>query len=265
MTQFPTVEISLPEYLPPGLTHVTVKSPALNRRADLTCYVPPAAAKAQALPLVILLHGVYGSHWAWVGKGGAHRVLDRLIAEECLPPMMLVMPSDGLFGDGSGYVTHQDADYARWIVDEVAAAAVLVEARAASSPRFIAGLSMGGYGAMRLGALHPDRFRAFSGLSSVTDFANMERFVAASGHQYDLREKEPLRLIDCLLQSRDKLPPFRFDCGSEDMLIEENRALHSDLVAAGVPHDYAEHPGGHDWSYWHAHLADTLRFFAARL
>jgi len=262
MPTFSTVEISDPAFMPSGLSHVTVKSAALRRRSDLTCYIPPSAAGQKALPLVILLHGVYGSHWAWLGKGGAHQVLETLLAQAAVAPMMLAMPSDGLFGDGSGYLRHQDADYAKWIVEEVPAAAALVDARITTSPVFITGLSMGGYGALRLGALHPQIFRAFSGMSSVTCFENMERFVAASGHTYRLDESKPLGLAECMLAQRATLRPFRFDCGTEDILIEENRALHKALLETGIPHEYAEHPGGHEWPYWHQHLADQLRFFA---
>lgn len=265
MPAFSTVEISAPEFMPAGFSHVTVKSAALGRRADLTCYLSPQGQGTGPLPLVILLHGVYGSHWAWTGKGGAHQVLDRLVQEQTVPPMMLVMPSDGLFGDGSGYLRHHDADYARWIVEEVPAAAALVDERASGSARFITGLSMGGYGALRLGALHPGSFRAFSGMSSVTCFENMERFVAASGHSYQLEETSPLSLLDCIASQRGALAPFRFDCGTEDILIGENRALHHGLVEAGIPHEYAEHSGGHEWNYWHQHLADQLRFFAEHL
>jgi enterochelin esterase-like enzyme len=64
-----------------------------------------------------------------------------------------------------------------------------------------------------------------------------------------------------MVKHRDRLPPLRFDCGTEDLLIEENRQLHRDLTAAEVPHTYQEFPGGHDWPYWEAHIADSLRFF----
>jgi S-formylglutathione hydrolase FrmB len=100
-------------------------------------------------------------------------------------------------------------------------------------------------------------------MSSVTEFSNMERFVAASGHEYRLAPQPPLSLADCLVQQRDVLRPFRFDCGSEDILVLENRNLHQRLLTEGIPHDYAEHSGRHDWPYWHQHLADQLRFFTA--
>ena len=246
-----------------GIHHVTVKSAALRRRADISFYVPPEA-RVEKLPLVILLHGVYGSHWAWLYKGGAHQVLDRLIKEENLPPIMLAMPSDGLWGDGSGYVQHRDADYSRWIVDEVPEAAAEIDARCKDAPRFISGLSMGGYGALRLGLLHPQKFAGISAHSSITNVVQMQGFVEEPLAEFDLTDTEPLAVIDCAKLS-SHLPHLRFDCGTEDILIEHNRTLHRDLQAAGIPHGYEEFPGGHTWDYWHAHLADTLRFFKACL
>ena len=258
---FRTIEVSLPDFTPPGFLFVTVKSAALRRRADLSLYVPPLAPTGQPLPLVILLHGVFGSHWAWLFKGGAHEVLERLMREEGLPPMMLAMPSDGLWGDGSGYACHESADHHRWIVEEVPAAAVLADPRAARSQRFIAGLSMGGYGAMRLGALHPHLFSGISAHSSCTNLSDLHGFVEEPAEQYVLQETEPLAVVDCLRKNAASLPPLRFDCGTEDELLEHNRALHGQLLAAEIPHHYQEFPGGHTWEYWHRHLADSLRFF----
>ncbi|WP_218280880.1 hypothetical protein [Verrucomicrobium spinosum] len=105
------MEFSDPAFTGPGLRFATVKSNALKRRADVALFTPQGYMP-KSLPLVILLHGVYGSHWAWALKGGAHRVLQRLVSRDEVPPMMLAMPSDGLWGDGSGYLAHQEADYA---------------------------------------------------------------------------------------------------------------------------------------------------------
>ncbi len=263
---FSTLELSDPGLTPPGFHFITVKSPALRRRADISVFIPPGAADAaKPLPLVTLLHGVYGSHWAWLFKGGAHEALTRLMADEGLPPMALAMPSDGLWGDGSGYFRHREADYRAWIVDEVPAAVAQVKPEAAGAPRFLCGLSMGGYGALRLGALHADRYAALSAHSSVTDAADLQNFILESSGPYDLAEDAPLHLLDCLTANASRLPPFRFDCGTEDMLLPANRQLHEALERAGVPHGYEEFPGDHAWDYWHEHLADSLRFFAGVL
>ena len=264
MTTFRTIEISNPDYGEPGVTHVTVKSAALKRRADLSLYVP-TGIHAQPLPLVILLHGVFGSHWAWLYKGGAHRVMDRLIEEEGLPPMVLAMPSDGLWGDGSGYLRHADADYRRWIAEEVPAGAEMAVAGVSSTPRFIAGLSMGGYGALRIGALHAADFKGISAHSSITDVSNMWGFVEEPETAFDLTDDAPPQVLACMKAHAHQLPPLRFDCGTEDELIEANRELNHQLKLANIPHAYAEFPGGHTWEYWHEHLADSLRFFAQQL
>lgn len=261
---FRTLEISNPDYLGGGISFVTVKSAALKRRADISFYVPQGI-KAQKLPVVTLLHGVYGSHWAWLFKGGAHKVLDRLIEHEDLPPMMLAMPSDGLWGDGSGYLHHADADYARWIVEEVPEAAAMIEPNTAHAPRFICGLSMGGYGALRLGALHPEKFQAISAHSSITEPAQMQGFVEETPEQLDLAETRPLQVLACIKMNAHRLPPLRFDCGKEDALIEHNRHLHAELDRASIKHTFQEFPGAHEWSYWHEHLADSLRFFAKQI
>lgn len=244
----------------------TVKSRALGRRADLTLWIPPRAAwRDGRLPLAILLHGVYGSHWAWSAKGGAPRTAQRLLAAGEIAPLALAMPSDGLWGDGSGYLRHEGGDFERWIVEEVPLAA----ARAAPelggwSACCIAGLSMGGFGAIRLGARHPDRFRAISAHSSLTDFSQMARFVEEPLGRYRVAPDER-SLAAVLVQARSRLPPLRFDCGLEDPLLTANRELHGALVAEGIPHAYEEFTGGHEWTYWEKHLEDTLRFFSAAL
>ena len=262
---FGTVEVSDPRFENDGLRCVTVKSPALAQRADITVHVPPAAADGAGVPLVILLHGVYGSHWAWALKGGAHRTHLRLQRDEGLPPFVLAMPSDGLWGDGSGYLPHRTQDFERWIVSEVpAAVAHAAPAVTAASPVFIAGLSMGGFGALRLAGKYPEKFRAASAHSALTTFSRMKDFVEESLGTFTALE-EDRSVLDTLLRSRARLPALRFDCGTDDPLLADNRALHAALTEAGIAHSYEEFPGGHEWPYWENHFADTLRFFARSL
>ncbi len=263
--QFRTVSISDPRYEVEDLREIAVKSPALGGRADITVHAPPAARTAADVPLVLLLHGVYSSHWAWVRNGGAHRLATRLQAEGVLPPCVLAMPSDGLWGDGSGYFRHHTQDFERWIVFEVpAAVARAVPSVTDASPRLIAGLSMGGFGALRLAASYPDRFRAVSGHSSITDVSEMREFVE-EWMEEAIAPASARSVADAMLRHRDQLPAIRFDCGTEDSLLAGNRALHARLTDAGIPHVYEEFAGGHTWDYWAAHLEDTLRFFAGVL
>ncbi len=242
-----------------GLHQITVKSNALRGRGDLTVYCPGNVNRS--MPLVILLHGVYGSHWAWTLNGKVHTTASEMIASGSIKPVIMAMPSDGLFGDGSAYVRHKDKDYEKWIVDEVTqVVGEQFPVQGKSFPVFIAGLSMGGFGALRLGSKFPGKFKAFSGLSSITHFDQLSMFVEDMDQ---LRQNVLVQdgVLDWMIAHRDKLPPFRFDCGREDSLLSHNRELSNRLKTLQIPHIYEEFPGGHSWDYWSVHIRQTLLFF----
>ena len=265
MSSFTRVESSDPRHSRDGLQFVTVKSQALGRRADLTLFAPAGAEALRELPLVLMLHGVYGSHWSWAFQGGAHRTLERLITVGGVPPMVLCMPSDGLWGDGSGYVRHDGQDFEQWIVTEVPAAARLAcPAVGQHSPLFIAGLSMGGFAALRLAGRYPRRFRAASGHSSITELAQLAPLIAEPIDDWQVSPAER-SVLASLTQAAGPLPPLRFDCGVDDPYLEANRELHGALDAAGITHTYEEFAGGHTWDYWQRQLERSLRFFSAQL
>jgi putative tributyrin esterase len=239
-----------------GLQVVSFESVALRGRGDVTVFAPPGTH--HDLPLVVLLHGIYGNHWAWANNGGAHRTAARLMERGLMRPMILAMPADGVWG-GDGYARHHHGDYESWIMDEVvgAVAEVLPELDL-DPPLFLAGLSMGGYGALRLGAKYGRRVLGISAHSAMTHLTESGRFLEdpQSGLQSDKHS-----VLWWLIRHRAALAPLRFDCGTEDPLIEANRRLHSDLTAHGVTHRYQEFPGYHSWDYWALHLPDTLLFF----
>lgn len=265
MAGFRTIELSDPGISAEGLRFVTVKSAALGGRADLCVWVAPGIEPGATAPLIVLMHGVYGSHWAWALKGGAHLCAARLVAEGTLPPVVLAMPSDGLWGDGSGYVPHRDHDFERWIIDEVPlAAAEATGARGAGSPLLLAGLSMGGFAALRLAGKYPDRVTAAAAHSAVTHAAALDALIAESREDWSTRP-EDISVEAALTGAQTPLPPLRFDCGRDDPYLADNRALHLALDRAGIPHRYREAEGGHDWTYWSREIEPTLRFFGSVL
>ncbi|MCB0658774.1 MAG: esterase family protein [Saprospiraceae bacterium] len=265
MSSFRSLERSDPRFTPDGLHFITVKSKHLGGRGDLVAYVPENA-KDQELPMVLLLHGVYGSAWAWAFKGGAHRTAGRLIQENKIPPLVLIMPSDGLFGDGSGYSEMVHGNYEKWILEDVPAS--IKEAFSElifDNHLFICGLSMGGYGALRIGAKYPNHFSGISGHSSVTGKEEWAEFIEESLDALLPKSKEEYDPMHWIQKNKASLPPLRFDCGFSDPLLESNRMLHANLSALDIPHIYQEFPGGHEWSYWEEHLTDSLLFFGRQL
>ena len=260
LARFRTLGVSEPEFETEGLRHLTVSSPALRRRGDITLYAPLTDGP---LPLVILLHGVYGSHWMWAQVAGAHRILQALIDAGSVMPMALAMPSDGLLGDGSGYLPREGEDAETWIWSEVPEAVGTIDPRIPADGRVcVAGLSMGGFGALRLAGNHPEAFVAAAGMSSITDLDQMPIFTT---DPQPVVAHDRHSIVAALRSAGDRLPALWIDCGRDDFLLDHNRALHDQLTAAGIQHLYEEDDGGHEWAYWAKRLPAVLRFFDSAL
>ncbi len=259
---FRTIEISNPKFEKGNLRFITVKTPNLKGRGDICVFVPPLD-NLQDIPLVILLHGVYGSAWAWSQKAGVHVTALQMIEKGEIPPMVIAMPSDGLWGDGSGYMPHDGLDFEKWIVEDVpAAVSETIPCVSEKSDVFISGLSMGGFGALRLGIKYSEKFKAISAHSSITDLEQMPLFVEEPLERYLQEDKSQNSVWGMIKENNTPLPNLRFDCGTEDQLIEYNRTLYQQLSDAGIDHMYEEFPGGHEWEYWGKHIKNTLLFFA---
>ncbi|AHM61142.1 carbohydrate esterase [Flammeovirgaceae bacterium 311] len=245
---------------------MTVKSPNLKGRGDICVFVPPGIRVDQTLPVVLLLHGVYGSAWSWALKAGVHLQASEMIERKEIPPMIIAMPSDGLWGDGSAYLPHNGYNFEQWIVTDVVDAMVEnIPGATRESPLFIAGLSMGGFGALRIGAKYGSRFSGISGLSSITGLEQMKLFVEEDLEHYAQENQVDEDVFNTFQQYRHQLPPIRFDCGTDDLLIEYNRKLHRQLQEAGIAHIYEEYHGGHEWNYWKKYVAVSLNFFNKQL
>ncbi|GAB3649811.1 alpha/beta hydrolase family protein [Echinicola sediminis] len=261
MSSFRTIELSDLPYERDGLRFMTVKSANLQGRGDICLYVPTLDKEVSSLPIYILLHGVYGSAWVWAMKGGLHHTAQQLMDNGAIGPAIIAMPSDGLWGDGSAYFTHHSKSFDQWIVSDVPKAIIenIPEADVHST-LCIGGLSMGGFGALSLGARFPEKFRAISGHSSITSLSQMPLFAEEALEEYSSYCDNP-DVIDLLVKNREKLPKLRFDCGKSDFLLEHNRTLNRQLQAENIPHTYEEFEGGHEWGYWQKYVALTLRFF----
>lgn len=258
---FRTIEVSDREYERDGLRWFTVKSQNLKGRGDVVVYVPETKL-LQPLPVIILLHGVYGSAWSWPFKSGVHLQVKEMIKKKIIPPVMLVFPSDGLWGDGSAYVPHDDYDFEKWIAEDVPLLLKLQFRQITEKSKFfISGLSMGGFGAMKIGAKYPKIFHGFSGHSSITHLDQMKLFVEESMDHYSQQDATDCSVMKTILQNQKTVWPFRFDCGKSDELLAANRKLHKQLMKAGIAHDYEEFDGGHEWPYWEKHISRSILFF----
>jgi putative tributyrin esterase len=288
-------------------------SAALGARKRYLVYLPPsyAAAPSRRYPVAYYLHGAWGAETDWVQQGHLDETLDSLIATG-MPEMIVVMPDgdDGFYTDwvardafagcradtgrrepASTYCV-PIPDYEEYIAqDLVTTVDAGYRTLADRAHRGIAGLSMGGYGALTLALKHPELFSAAASHSGVLSpmydgphpfvapprYAATEAALRASwgGSFWTLispkfgtgpetwRERDPAVLARALLaRDRGAMPALWIDVGSEDGLVDECRAFSAELIAIGIPHHYAEHPGAHEWTYWRSHSAESLPWLA---
>lgn len=254
------IEISDPKFTPENVTLLTINSSHIHGRSDVNVYCE--TTDSSDLPIVLLLHGVYGSNWAWMAMGGVHKVYQSL-RQQGLGEFILVMPSDGGLWQGSAYLPLiKQGNYEQWIVDDVLATVKqYIKPASDHSKVFISGLSMGGYGALRLGAKFPNLFSGISAHSSVTDLTDLQTFIdnPVTDYQTEFRHESDLHYWFSL--NKALLPPLRFDCGRSDPLFASNNTFSQRLTELGVSHHYEVFDGGHEWPYWHEHVAKTLTFF----
>jgi putative tributyrin esterase len=210
---------------------VACHSPALARAVTYTALVPEAGTP----PFAVLyqLHGASDDHRAWIEKSNLLRYVDGL-------PLVVILPS----GENSYYV----GPWEKLVVDDIPAH-VARTFRVRDGRAAIGGLSMGGYGAIRLGLLYPHRY--------VSIFAHSSRLPESTDDRDVGRVAERVE--------RASMPALAFDCGIDDHLLDDSRRFHARLDALGLPHRYREHPGAHTWEYWDEHVREALAWHVRAL
>jgi enterochelin esterase-like enzyme len=258
--RFPNAQLSQPIPGTESLRFLNFRSEALGSRGDVVLFFPPGMESLKRVPLLLLLHGVYGCQWNWWLNGDLNNTALEMLRSGKSAPMMIAMPSDGLWGDGSGYVPHAQADYEKWVVDDLPGCLRELFPQLHPQKFLIGGLSMGGYGALRLGMKYASRIQGISAHSSITKVEQLSQFIPFPAKSFQYAGKAEVDLLHWAKMNKEHLPPIRFDCGTDDPLVQANRELDEALTHLGVPHVYEEFPGGHDWPYWTQHVRQTLAF-----
>lgn len=209
-----------------------------------------------------LLHGLSDDHTIWARRTSIERYVEG-------KPLVVVMP-DG----GRGWYTNAKEGFAHeddLIKDVVALVDRTFPVKAERSGRCIGGLSMGGYGAAKVGCKHHEMFASVSSHSGAVGIAHDPERVKSLGAEFhrifgdDLRDgpEDPFAIVKKVDHGR--LPAMRLDCGKDDFLLEENREFHAHLECLHIAHEYEEFPGGHNWEYWDLHVREAIAFHLRNL
>ncbi|MCX7625861.1 MAG: alpha/beta hydrolase-fold protein [Candidatus Sumerlaeaceae bacterium] len=239
-------------------TTVTMFSRALNRETTYVVVMPARLEEGRRYPVIYLLHGAYGSYRDWPERA---RLLDYAAGR----PFLVVCPDGGEFGWYADTSTGGAVEtfITRDLIADVDSRFPTVASR---EGRAIAGLSMGGHGALSLAAKHPELFCSASSMSGILALENHpgkwhldERFGKLDESPEAWRAHSVARLVDRFTTAGLTL---YFDTGTSDATgaVTDNRLVHELLTNRAIAHTYAEFPGAHTWRYWDWRLPVHLTF-----
>jgi S-formylglutathione hydrolase FrmB len=209
-------------------------------------------------PVLYLLHGLSDDDTIWLRRTSIERYAAPLGLAVVMPQVHRSFYTDEAYG--GRYWTFLSDELPRLVGS-------LFRVSDRREDTFVAGLSMGGYGAFKWALRQPERFAAAASLSGAVDVAGL--------HTGRERPEDP-RLFDRVFGDRDpagtpddllglvsgadaaSLPALYLCCGTEDALIDDNRRFADACAAAGVPLRTDFGPGAHDWAYWDVRIQDVL-------
>lgn len=259
-----------------ALIQVNFMSQSLMRTVTVNVILPVDKITFPGMPVkeitayktLYLLHGIFGNYTDWISGTRIQRW-----AEE--KNLAVVMPS----GENRFYIDQEKGHelYGEFIGKE------LVEITRKMFPlshkredTYIAGLSMGGYGALRNGLKYHDTFGCIAGLSSALIVDGLKErtneapfFIEGRdfaeqifGKLEDVEEsdKNPAWLVKKLGKEGASIPRIYMACGTEDSLLERNRAFCKMLKDAGADVTYEEGPGGHEWDFWDRYIRRVVEW-----
>lgn len=242
---------SAAQMMPQGVVARSIKSEALGAPITYHVVLPPDYEKSRLrYPVLYLLHGLNGRSSNWLSRTNLAEYLRR-------EPMIVVLPEGGNLWYVNSPKGKMEDHLIKELIPEVDLAYRTIPLRGA---RAIAGLSMGGYGALLLGFKHPQLFAlagSFSGAVAVpqSDSGSAKEVFGDVGSA--LRKENDL--LELIKTAKPPLPFLYLDCGTEDRLVESNRRFMQALHAAKIPYEYHELPGAHTWPYWDSQVQQLIQ------
>lgn len=257
---------------------LTIDSKILGKAVRYTMCLPAGYdTSTRSYPIVYLLHGYSDDDTGWLQFGEASQILDEGIANRSLPPMILALPDGGV----SFYINNHDNSvrYEDFFIQEfIPYIESKYRIRAAKEYRGVAGLSMGGFGALVYTLRHPDMFAACAAFSSgvetdeeiIKQSDDSWRRVFAPVYGPDLKGQDritehfkannPIHIVQAAGADKFKGVRMYIDCGDDDFLYKGNSTLHIVLRDLKIAHEFRVRDGGHTWSYWRTGLPEGLKF-----
>lgn len=214
-------------------------------------------------PTLYLLHGLTDDDSIWLRRTSIERYVAELGLAVVMPQVHLSFYTD--MAQGNRYWTFLNEE-----LPEIARSFFpLSDAR---EDNYVAGLSMGGYGAMKLALRRPDQYAAAASLSGALDMANsIHRKDSPMNYTHIFGDKDIhgtdndiLHLLQQCNQAEGPKPLLYQCCGTEDFLYQDNQIFRQACAQTNFNLTYEEETGNHEWGYWDTKIQDVLKWLPLR-
>ncbi len=236
-----------------------IYSKALMMQTSVSVIMPQDVKRNEKIKALYLLHGYRGNHKDWIRYSSIERyVEDRRMA--------VIMPEVN-----NGYYANMEngLDYFTYVADELPhIMESMFPLSKKKEDRYIAGLSMGGYGAFKIAAKRPQKFSKAISLSgsmniiTVRDISRNEDqkdyFSAVFGHDEASYKKHDLYHLFSKLVKQKNHPQLYMACGTEDFLYQDNEDFYNFLVEQGFDVYYETSSGAHTWAFWDKYIEKAI-------
>jgi enterochelin esterase-like enzyme len=218
-------------------------------------YTPPNYGRSsERLPVLYLFHGAGGDESGWTENGRANRILDNLIADGKLKPLVVVMPYGYAYpptsplAEGADAMQRQRDGFSRDLIEDlIPFVQANYRVHTDRQHRAIAGLSLGGGQALGIGLSHLDLFSRVAGFSPA-----LGAVTSAQAGGLDFK-----RLVADSKKVNDRLDLLWVGCGTDDTLFQSNKEFAAMLQASGVKHTFRVSEGAHTWQVWRRYLNEV--------
>ena len=254
---------------------VQLQSKLIGKALPYNVILPSAyqTSPRSRYPVLYLLHGFSGHYSDWVTRTN--------LADYAAEYRMIVVTPEGndsWYTDSAGVATDRYESYIlQELIPDVDKRFRTIQTRYG---RGIAGLSMGGYGALKFGLKYPDQFVFAGSLSGALAVASRTEedlkgqtairdsvFSVFGPVGSETRKRNDIYEITRGLNAARvaALPYFYLDCGNEDFLVDMNQKFATLLREKKIPHEYRELPGNHNWEYWDQQVREVLKVAAQKM
>lgn len=240
---------------------IQMKSNMLDMNTTIAVIYPEHIEKQKKVKVLYLLHGYTGHYMDWMRQTAIERYAN-------MYNICVVMPSVHNSYYTNNIYNIKYFDYVAKELPQIIEHMFLVSKK--KEDRYVAGLSMGGYGALKIGLTYPNTYEKIASLSGAIDVDRLyelnkhlpksKQFISAFRKMPVKGTKNDIFYLLEKAYNKGHIPGLFIACGTDDFLYPDHINLLKYLNEKNIPYTHQESPGGHEWRLWDMYIKDVLKW-----